>query len=348
MDRITLAHGSGGVETFELLTKLLFKRIPENLKRVGEGFGIDVLDDGASIPLPNGKHLVISMDSYTVNPPFFPGGDIGALAACGSINDVVMMGGKPLAVMDSIVVEEGFPVEDLEKIVNSFTSILINEDVALIGGDFKVMPKGHLDRIVITTLAIGIADRVIVDRPRPGDKIVVSSYIGDHGATITLLQMGLRDKIEEFDKGMLKSDVKPLTRIVLPLLQKYGEYITAARDPTRGGLAGTLNEWVARTGLVAIIDEKSIPIRDSVKRYTEMLGIDPLYLASEGVAVFSIHPSIAEEFVEHLRSLGAEEATIIGEFKSSERYRGYVIAKTSIGGYRVIEPPRGEITPRIC
>lgn len=348
MDRITLAHGSGGVETSELLAKLLFSRVPENLKKVGDGVGIDVLDDGASIPLPDGKHLVISVDSYTVNPPFFPGGDIGVLAACGSINDVVMMGGRPLAVMDSMVVEEGFSLRDLERIVYSFTSLLTEEGVALVGGDFKVMPRGHIDRIVITTVALGIADKVIVDRPRPGDKIVVSGSVGNHGATIMLLQMGLSGKIEEIDKGMLKSDVKPLTKLVLPLIQKYGNYVTAARDPTRGGLAGTLNEWVSRAGLVAIVDEKSIPIAESVKRYSEMLGIDPLYLASEGVAAFSVDSSVAGEFLEYLKSLGAEEAAVIGEFRANEKYRGYVLAKTLVGGYRVIEPPRGEIVPRIC
>lgn len=348
MSRVSLAHGSGGVETYEILKKLIFSRIPDNLKKVLDGYGIDVLDDGASIPLPNGQHLVISMDAYTVNPPFFPGGNIGALAACGSINDVLMMGGKPIAIMDSIVVEEGFPIEDLDKIVDTFAQILIDEGVALIGGDFKVMPRGQIDKVVITTVAIGIANRVIVDRPKPGDKIIVSDFIGDHGAVVMFLQMGLESKVDELSSGELKSDVKPLTKLMIPLISEFGEFISAARDPTRGGLAGVLNEWASRINAVIVIDESSIPIRPCVKRYAEMLGIDPLYLASEGVAVLAIDPSIADQVVEVIRSLGFNNAKIIGEVRYSEKFKGLVLAKTSIGGYRVIEPPRGELVPRIC
>ncbi|MEM4788919.1 MAG: hydrogenase expression/formation protein HypE [Ignisphaera sp.] len=346
--RISLAHGSGGIETYELIAKLILSRVPDNFKKILNGVGIDVLDDGASIPIPNGQHIVVSIDAYTVNPPFFPGGDIGSLAACGSINDVLMMGGKPMAMLDSIVVEEGFSIEDLEKIIESFTNILVNEGVALIGGDFKVMPRGQIDGIVITTVAIGIADKLIIDNPRPGDKILVSDFIGDHGAVIMLLQMGLKNKVEELNKGLLKSDVKPLTKLMLPLIQKYGEYIHAARDPTRGGLAGVLNEWASRTGLVITIDESLTPVRGNVKRYSEMLGIDPLYLASEGVAVLAVDPSVASEVVEFIKSLGYENTRIIGEVKQSEKFKGIVLAKTGIGGYRIVDPPRGELVPRIC
>ncbi|MEM2201792.1 MAG: hydrogenase expression/formation protein HypE [Ignisphaera sp.] len=347
-DRISLAHGSGGVETYELIAKLILSRVPDNFKKILNGVGIDILDDGASVPLPNGQHIVISIDAYTVNPPFFPGGDIGALAACGSINDVLMMGGKPIAMLDSIVVEEGFPVEDLEKIIESFTKILISEGIALIGGDFKVMPRGQIDGIVITSTAIGIADKLIVDRPHPGDKIVVSDFVGDHGAVIMLLQMGLKDKVEEIGKGLLRSDVKPLTKLMLPLIQKYGEYIHAARDPTRGGLAGVLNEWASKTGLVIVIDESLTPIRVNVRRYSEMLGIDPLYLASEGVAVLAIDPSLAGMIVEFMKSIGYENTRVIGEVKQSEKFKGVVVARTSVGGYRIVDPPRGELVPRIC
>ena len=348
MKKITLAQGSGGVETFELLNRLLFSRIPQNLKKVLGGIGIDELDDGATIPLQNGQHLVVSIDSYTVNPPFFPGGNIGVLAACGSINDVLMMGGRPIAIMDSIVVEEGFPEEDLEIIVNSFIDVLKNEEIALIGGDFKVMPHGQLDKIVITTAAIGVSDRVIVDKPKPSDKIIVSDFIGEHGAVIMLLQMGLESRVKEISEGLLKSDVKTLTKLMLPLLQRYGNYIHAARDPTRGGLAGILNEWSSRTGLAIIIDEGTIPIKEPVKRYAEMLGIDPLYLASEGVAVLAVDHSIADEVVEYMRSLGFENVRIIGEVRYSEKFKGAVVMRTGVGGYRLVEPPRGELVPRIC
>ncbi len=168
--RIRLAHGSGGVETSELLEKLIFSRVSDALKRVGNGgVGIDYPDDAAAIPLSNNEYLVITVDAYTVNPPFFPGGNIGVLAASGSINDVLMMGGRPIAMLDSIIVEEGFPMSDLEIIINSFIETLRSEGIALIGGDFKVMPKGgQIDKIVITTVGIGLTSRPIVDKPRLG------------------------------------------------------------------------------------------------------------------------------------------------------------------------------------
>ncbi|MEM1685070.1 MAG: hydrogenase expression/formation protein HypE [Acidilobaceae archaeon] len=345
---VTLAHGSGGVETQDLLHKLLFSRVEDPLKKVTGGAGIDILDDGALIPTRGGGYIVISTDAYTVNPPFFPGGNIGVLAASGSINDVLMMGGKPIAILDSIIVEEGFPIDQLEVIVESFIRILREESIALIGGDFKVMPKGHIDKIVITTTAMGIASKPIIDNPRPGDKIIVSDYIGDHGAVILFLQMGLEDSIEELSQGLLKSDVKPLTKLMIPLIERYIEYINAARDPTRGGLAGVLNDWAHKTGTVIIIDENSIPIRESVSRYTEMTGIDPLYLASEGVSVISVNAEYANEVLEYMHNLGFTNARIIGEVRLSEKYKGYVLMKTSVGGFRILEPPRGELVPRIC
>lgn len=345
---VTLAHGSGGIESFKLLEELLLSRVEDRFKKVEGGVGIDKLDDGASIPLPDGRHLVFSIDAYTVNPHFFPGGNIGVLAAAGTINDVLMMGAKPLAMLDSIVVEEGFPLKDLELIVESFVGVLKREGVALVGGDFKVMPRGQVGGIVVTTAGIGVAERVIVDEPTPGDRVVVSGCIGDHGAVIALLQAGLGGSVKELTEGLLKSDVKPLTRLMLPLFERYVWAITAARDPTRGGLAGVLNEWASRSGTVIVVEEEGIPVREPVKRYSEMLGIDPLYLASEGAAVLAVKPEAAEEVVEYIRSLGFEEAREIGEVRSSEKYRGFVLARTSVGGHRIIEPPSGELIPRIC
>lgn len=345
---VTLAHGSGGVETFEILKVIVLSKVKEELKRTPGGVGLDALDDGALIPIGNGNYLVVSIDSYTVNPIFFPGGDIGVLAACGSINDVLMMGGKPIAILDSIVVEEGFPIEQLEKIMDSFIRVIHEENVALIGGDFKVMPKGQVDKVVITTAAIGVTQRPIVDSVKPNDKIIVSDYVGDHGAVIMLLQLGLGSKVKEIESGSLRSDVKALTKLMLPLIDRYGEYIHAARDPTRGGLAGVLNEWSSKSRVLIVIDEKEIPIRDPVKRYSDIVGIDPLYLASEGVAALAVDPNLAEEIVDFMKKLGFINARIIGEAKASEKYVGYVLAKTGIGGFRLIDPPRGELIPRIC
>jgi hydrogenase expression/formation protein HypE len=342
---IRIAHGSGGVETSQLLEALIFSRLEERLKKVEGGVGIDFPDDAAAIPIGDGRYLVVTVDSYTVNPPFFPGGDIGVLAASGSINDVLMMGGRPIAMLDAIVVEEGFSMEDLRKIIDSMMRVLREEGVALIGGDFKVMPKGQLDKIVITTVGIGIAERLIVDKPKPGDKIVVSGFLGDHGAVILARQMGI---VEEGSGGTLVSDVKPLTKLMIPLLEKYGEYIHAARDPTRGGLAMVLNDWAKASGTVIVVDEVAVPLRPQVVSYANMLGIDPLALASEGVAVLAVGPTVAEEVVEYMKKLGFENATVIGEVRSAERYKGYVLLKTVVGGLRILEAPRGDLVPRIC
>ncbi|MEM0000551.1 MAG: hydrogenase expression/formation protein HypE [Desulfurococcaceae archaeon] len=348
MERVTLAHGAGGAEMLELLERLFFKRVESRLKRVEGGIGIDVADDAAAVPLQDGSYLVVSTDSYTVNPLFFPGGNIGTLAAAGSINDVLMLGGRPLAMLDSVVVEEGFSLRDLETIVNSMLEVLKAEGIALIGGDFKVMPRGQVDKLIITTTALGIAEKPIVDRPVPGDRIFVSDFVGDHGAVILLAQTGLADSVEELSKGLLKSDVKPLTKLMLPLISKYRDCITAARDPTRGGLAGVLNEWAERNGVLIVIREEDIPVKEPVRRYAEALGVDPLYLASEGVAVLSLRPECAEEVVKYARGLGFVNARIIGDVRETDMFRGYVAAETSIGGLRLVEPPRGELVPRIC
>ena len=344
---IKLSHGSGGVEMRELLMRLIVSRVDERLKRYGDGVGLDVLDDGAAIRIGD-KYIVFSTDSYTVKPIVFPGGDIGVLAASGSINDVLMMGAKPIVLMDSIVVEEGFPMDLLERIINSFLRIIHEENIALVGGDLKVMPRGEIDEIIINTVAIGLAEKLIIDKPRPGDKILVTDYVGDHGAVIMLFRMGVADKVDVFNKGLLKSDVKPLTKLMIPLIDKYIDYIHAARDPTRGGLAGVLNEWIQGTKHMILLDEEEIPVREPVKRYSEMLGIDPLYLASEGVAVLSVDPSVADEIIDFIKRLGFVNARVIGEVRETERNRGRVIMRTSIGGLRIVDPPRGEIVPRIC
>jgi len=345
LDRVRLSHGSGGVETERLLQSLIFSRVPITLKKIEGGVGIDRPDDSALIPVGNGQYVVVSIDSYTVSPPFFPGGNIGSLAATGSINDVAVMGGLPIAMLDSIVVEEGFPVKDLETIIDSFMSVLREENVALIGGDFKVMPKGQLDKIVITTVGIGITDKPIVDAPKEGDKIVVSGYVGDHGAVILLSQLGLS---AESEGGALVSDVRSVARVMQKLNSRLWPHIHAARDPTRGGLAGVLTSWASSTGTVIVVNEASVPVRDATRHYAGMLGIDPLYLASEGAVVLSVHPEYAEEAVSILKENGFENAAVIGEVRMAREYSGLVLLRSVVGGFRILEPPRGELVPRIC
>ena len=343
-DRVTLAHGAGGKETEDLVRKLFSELLPRSLWSLKGGVGLEAMDDAASIPLPGGRHLIVTADSYTVKPLRFPGGDLGRLAASGTINDVLMMGGRPIAMLDAIVVEEGFSLKDLWSIVGSMTEILGEEGVALIGGDFKVMPHGDLDSILVATMGIGVAEKPIVDSNlRPGDKVIVSGNIGEHGAVIMALQQGL-----SISSGELRSDASPLTRLMLPLLERYGDSIHAARDPTRGGLAMTLNDWAQISNTTIYVWENAVPIREPVRAYSEMLGIDPFTLASEGVAVLGVDPSMAEEMVEYMHELGFRDAGIIGEVRLNRGLEGLVVLETVSGGRRILDQPRGELVPRIC
>ncbi len=340
---IVLAHGSGGEKTMELLRTLILSKVPEKLYKTPEGFGLDILDDGACIKVGN-VHIVVSIDSYTVNPIFFPGGDLGKLAASGTLNDVVAMGAKPVAVLDAVIIEEGTDMDTVDKILRSFIEVIKEEDVALIGGDLKVMPRGQLDKIVITVAGIGITEKPIIDKNlKSGDKIIVTGPIAEHGVTIMALQQGI-----DAEKYGLKSDCRCLVKPILRLVEKYGEHIHAMRDPTRGGLATVLNEWARESGKVIIVDEKNIPIRFEVRKFCEIAGIDPMYLACEGVMVISADPEVAENIVEDLRNMGFEYASIIGEVRESEKYRGMVICRTSSSGLRIVEPLRGVLVPRIC
>ncbi|MCL7383834.1 MAG: hydrogenase expression/formation protein HypE [Thaumarchaeota archaeon] len=344
MDKITLAHGSGGREMNQLLEESIFSKLPSWMKSIKGGLGIDYPDDAAAIPIDGGKYIVVTTDSYTVSPIFFPGGDIGKLAASGTVNDVLMLGGTPIAALDSIVVEEGLERETLDKILDSMFNVFSSLDVKLIGGDFKVMPRGQLDKIIITTIGLGIAEHLIIDKNlKPGDKIIVSGPIAEHGAAIYAAQKGLT--LEEHE---LRSDVKPLADLMIPLMKKYGGYIHAASDPTRGGLAMTLNNWASSSNTTIIIDEEKIPIREPVASYCQMLGLDPLALASEGVAVVGVEGGSAEEILETMHRLGYRYAEIIGEVREKKEDISLVVVKTVIGGYRILEPPLGEIVPRIC
>jgi len=340
---VTLAHGAGGKETQALLEEMLFRRLERSMKTVKGGVGLDSPDDAAAIPVGDG-YMVATVDAYTVNPLIFPGGDIGSLAASGSINDVLMMGGRPLALLDSAVVEEGFDLDLLSKLLDSLMDTLRKEAVPLIGGDFKTMPKGQLDKIVITTVGLGLAKRPIVDAElKAGDKIIVTGTMGDHGATILALQQGV-----DVMKSGLKSDARPLTSLMFPIIERFGEALHAARDPTRGGLAMTLNDWAKGSGTVVAVEETSIPVRESVRQYLGMLGIDPLYLANEGAAVLGVKPDVANDVLKTLRKSGAPEAAIIGEARQPKEHSGIVLLKSGIGGYRILEAPAGNLVPRIC
>ncbi|MCE4609270.1 MAG: hydrogenase expression/formation protein HypE [Desulfurococcales archaeon] len=342
--RILLSHGGGGKETHEIIEKLVKRLVPPEYWKTPEGTGLDLLDDASHIKLTN-NHIAVTIDSYTVDPIEFPGGDIGKLAASGTINDLLMSGAKPIAALDSIIVEEGFEVEKLAKIIDNMVETFINNNVSIIGGDFKVVPNDSLDGIIITTTGIGVVIHPIRDdRIMEGDKIIVTGPVGNHGAAILSARGTYGLKVD------IKSDVAPLTSLMIPLIEEYGPYIGGAGDPTRGGVAMLLNEWAKKNDVLIYIDESKIPIRDEVKAYADLIGVDPLALASEGVAVIAVRPDHAEKVLERIHELGLREASIIGEVRAPkhERHKGIVIAKTTAGGFRIVEEPSGEIVPRIC
>lgn len=336
---IQLSHGAGGTIMNELLRASVIKNITK--RRALGGAGLDEFDDGASLQLGDFE-VVVSSDAHTVDPIFFPGGDIGMLSACGAINDLAMMGAKPVALTDTIVVEEGFRIEDLEKIVRSMDRVAIGVDAAIIHGDFKVMPKGKLDGIIISTTGIGLVKRgsLILDSGlRPGDSIIVSGPLGDHGIAIASVRSGISFQTT------VRSDASPLWRLMEAAIGS-GK-VTAAKDPTRGGFAMAINEMASRSQVSVWLDEDEIPIREEVRGACEMLGLDPLELTCEGRAVFGVAHEDAERVLDAVQSLPeGEGARIIGEVKAERP--GYVILETSSGGKRIVNPPLGEATPRIC
>ncbi|QIW24039.1 hydrogenase expression/formation protein HypE [Sulfolobus sp. S-194] len=335
-DRILLNHGNGGKDTQLLLQRLIFSKLPLELKRTEDGVGINYPDDGAVI----NNNIVIATDSHTVYPYFFPGGSIGTLSISGTINDLIMMGARPIAMLDSIVVGEGFPMADLDKIIEDMLSLLKELKIPLVGGDFKVVPSESMKGIIINTVGIGITEYPIVDKIEDGDSIIVTGPIGVHGTVIAAMQYGIDTRI--------KSDVRPLIGL-LDLFKEFGKEIHAARDPTRGGLAATLNEWAQLSGKMIIIEEGKIPIPEEVRSITDIIGLDPLVLANEGIAVLSVPSTKENEIMEKLKKLGFEPSVIgkVIEPKNKEN-KNLVIVKTEIGGAKILEMPTGDIVPRIC
>ncbi|MFQ6136678.1 MAG: hydrogenase expression/formation protein HypE [Candidatus Hydrothermarchaeales archaeon] len=336
--KITMAHGAGG----ELTEKLVLESIVKYLRgeKLGDASLID-MDDGASLSIGE-KELIITTDGHTITPIFFPGGDIGRLAACGTINDVSVMGAKPLALASSIIVEEGFLIKDLERITRSMDEVCREAGISIVTGDTKVMEKGKLDNIVVTTTGIGIIEDGVVVKDsglRIGDKLIVSGTIGDHGISLMSFREGFGFETT------LKSDIAPVWPMVKRAL-KAGE-IHAMKDPTRGGLAAALNEFARKSGVGILIDEDDIPLKNEVVAASEMLGIDPFTVANEGKVIFGIAKGDAEEVLKAIRSteLG-RDARIMGEV--IEKYPKRVILETVVGGRKIMEMPIGDPIPRVC
>jgi hydrogenase expression/formation protein HypE len=330
--KVSLMHGAGGEVMGELLQVLT--RFTHN--NAG-GIGLEALDDGAVIPL-SGRNLVFTTDSHVVRPIFFPGGDIGRISVCGTVNDLAMMGGRPIALSCAMIIEEGFEVSDLERIVASMDAALGECGAQLVTGDTKVLERGALDGIVINTAGIGIAEIVVRDSGLvPGDAIIVSGTLGDHGLAIMAERSGL-----SFGE-QIRSDVAPLWGLVEQALA--AGTIHAMKDPTRGGFASVINEMARKSGVSVRLQEEAIPIRRSVQSAASMLGIDPLQVANEGKVVMGVPEADAEAVLRALRGHPyGHDAAIIGRVTTG----AHVIMETRIGGERFVEPPIGDPVPRVC
>lgn len=332
-DRILLAHGGGGILMREL--------IEEVVKRIGSA-DAPSLQDSAIVEI-DGSRIAFTTDSFVVSPIFFPGGDIGTLSIYGTVNDLAVSGARPIAVSLAFIVEEGFPMESLERVADSIRSAADRAGVSIVTGDTKVVEKGKADGIYINTSGIGVVPdgvSVSTDAAKAGDVIIVNGNIGEHGLAIA-------SKREGIDFGVdIESDSAPLSELIIPMLEQ-GFAVRAMRDATRGGLAAVLNEIASDSGVGMVVDEAQIPIPEAVLSGCELMGYEPLNIANEGKFVAVVDGSDAERVVEFMRSreLG-RNAALIGEVVSE--HPGTVVMKTIYGGQRVVDVPYGDLLPRIC
>lgn len=331
---VDMTHGSGGRATAELVRSLFLKHFDNPLLRAG--------NDGACFRPPAGR-LVMSTDAHVVSPLFFPGGDIGALAVHGTINDIAMAGARPLYLSAAFILEQGFPLAELERVVVSMAAAASAAGVPIVTGDTKVVERGKGDGVFITTTGIGVVpDGVEVsgDRARPGDVILVSGPIGDHGVAILSKRENLAFEVE------ICSDSAALHRLVASMVEAVPE-IRVLRDPTRGGLATTLNEIAQQSRVGMRLEEAAIPVNEGVRAACELLGLDPLYIANEGKLIAICPPAAAAPLLAVMRAhpLGSGSA-IIGEVVGDPN--AFVQMRTVFGGSRIVDWLNGEQLPRIC
>jgi hydrogenase expression/formation protein HypE len=335
--KIGMSHGAGG----EIMQGLISDMILGNIKntKVDGGVGLEDLDDGATIPLGE-YEIVISTDSHTVDPLFFPGGDIGRISMAGTINDVSVMGARPLAIASAMVISEGFTSEELECIIQSMDEVSQETDVAIVTGDTKVMEKDKLDKMIICTTGIGVALRGEIKRDsglKIGDKVILSGSVGDHGVSLMSYREGFGFETD------LQSDVAPVWGMVNAALEVGG--VNAMKDPTRGGIANALNELASKSGVGMLIDEEKIPVKREVHAASEMLGIDPYEVANEGKVIMGVDPEKADEILSVIRKTKyGKEAQIIGQVTLDK----HVIMETILGGKRILEAPIADPVPRVC
>ncbi len=355
-DKILLVHGSGGQLSHELVEHLFLKYFDNPILARMDDAAVVQVGKWASGPvgdLPTCRladfRLAFTTDSYVVSPIFFPGGDIGKLAVCGTVNDLAMSGATPLYLSAGFILEEGLKLADLERVVASMAAAAQDAGVQIVTGDTKVVDHGKADKLFINTAGVGVVPvgvEISGDRARPGDVVILSGTVGDHGMTIMSQREGLR-----FDSP-LASDCAPLNGLVAAMLDAFSSLsspkaIHCLRDPTRGGLATTLNEVAGKSGVGIAIEEHAVPVRDAVRAACELLGLDPLYVANEGKLVAFVAPAAADAVLATMRAHEyGREAAIIGQVMAE--HAGRVVLRTALGARRILDMLVGEQLPRIC
>ena len=334
-EQIVMGHGAGGRMSHQLIQKAFLSAFDNPALRAG--------DDAARLELPLHQSLSVSTDSHVVFPLFFPGGDIGRLAVCGTVNDVAMLGARPLYLTAGFILEEGLPMETLQRVVASMRAAADEAGVQIVAGDTKVVQRGKADGLYITTTGVGAIRsslKIGGAQAKVGDAIILSGTIGDHGIAV----LGTRGELGF--ESTIQSDTAPLNHLIEAMLYASSR-IHVLRDPTRGGLATTLNEIAAQSGVGILLDEETIPVHPEVRAACEMLGFDPLYIANEGKLVAMVAPKDAEAVLNAMRtSRYGEDAIIIGQVTAEPS--GRVLMKTPLGSTRIVDMLAGEMLPRIC
>jgi hydrogenase expression/formation protein HypE len=334
---VTLEQGAGGKAMRDLVSEILTAGFPDDSLEVGR----EAMDDGAVVPIGD-RNVVFTTDSHVVQPPFFPGGDIGRLAVSGTVNDLAVMGATDVRALSSaVVVEAGYPESNLGRIADSMAQACREADAAIVTGDTKVMGHGDLDGVVVTTTGVGVADHVVGDDGlAPDDVLISTGEVGRHGVALLAEREGI-----EFGTTV-KSDVRPINGVVDGALSVAGAAVTAMKDPTRMGLAGAASEMATKSGVGIELRQDRIPVPSDVKGASEMLGLNPLQIANEGIALLGVRPTAAADVLAALRSHpDGQDAAAIG--KAIDDEHGRVLLDTGLGT-RYLREPATEPAPRIC
>lgn len=334
-DRIVMGHGSGGKMTHDLIARQFLPPLDNPVLRTG--------DDAGVVQISPATRLAISTDSHVVQPLFFPGGDIGHLAVCGTVNDLAVMGAQPQYLTAGFILEEGLGLDVLDRVLASMKAAAAEAGVQIVAGDTKVVQKGRADGLYINTAGVGVFVKDVHlggARAQPGDVVILSGPIGDHGIAV----LGARGELG-FEADV-QSDTAPLNHLIAAMLEA-SDQIHVLRDPTRGGVATTLNEIAQQSGVGIHLTESRIPVRQPVRAACEMLGFDPLYIANEGKLLATVAHADAEKVLNTMRRTRyGEESVIIGEVQAEPKAR--VVLKTAIGSTRIVDVLMGEMLPRIC